>query len=600
MSNMRAVRATVYGALVAMLLTALFYSTFYNRFLGLRSGAGEFAGGDAIVHGIVPFRDYFTATPPLSQFKAGLLLWLFGDKLIVLRTAGMIERSLIALLVYLWLRRIARPAHAAFAAFATLVLSAGDLADPIASYNHDSMLFAILSGYLASFLLEWVRPIRFTVWMAIASGVAAGLSLMVKQTIGLGAVAAVPVVVAAMLWRRQSLRQALLWLASFAAGAAAPIGALLIWLARLGVLKTFLVQVFVKGPAAKAQNGGGDFITRALTVVGHSPRQLLPAAAGAAILVWLLLRATRWSEEPDAEQRPSWELLRVAVASTGCIVLGVVLSFERIGHAHVSWPVNMTILMCMGIAAVLAVGTWQLLWGSLSDRRAQAYLLAAVSFNTAFMLSLSFPVFPAMLLPGIGLLIAGGLAGGRGVGRLAIYAVVLMLCTNLMRMKLDSPFGFGSFAEGPVADATVASNQAKLKGIYLPEDEVQLVDGVAATVTANTTASDTIFTYPEMGIFYALTERRYPTETGSHNVDVVNDAMARSEAARLLANPPKVLIYLPETAEQLSAQEAMWRGGRRMGQREIIAAVETLADTYRLAGVYGTKGNESVFVYVRP
>ena len=85
---------------------------------------------------------------------------------------------------------------------------------------------AILSGYLASFLLEWVRPIRFTVWMAIASGVAAGLSLMVKQTIGLGAVAAVPVVVAAMLWRRQSLRQALLWLASFAAGAAAPIGAL--------------------------------------------------------------------------------------------------------------------------------------------------------------------------------------------------------------------------------------------------------------------------------------------------------------------------------------------------------------------------------------
>ncbi len=40
MSNMRAVRGTVYGALVAMLLTALFYSTFYNRFLGLRSGDG--------------------------------------------------------------------------------------------------------------------------------------------------------------------------------------------------------------------------------------------------------------------------------------------------------------------------------------------------------------------------------------------------------------------------------------------------------------------------------------------------------------------------------------------------------------------------------
>lgn len=600
MSNMRAVRGTVYGALVAMLLTALFYSTFYNRFLGLRSGAGEFAGGDAIVHGIVPFRDYFTATPPLSQFKAGLLLTLFGDKLIVLRTAGMVERGLIALLVYLWLRRIARPAHAAFAAFATLVLSAGDMADPIASYNHDSILFAILSGYLASFLVERVRPGRFTVGMAVASGVAAGLSLLVKQTIGMGAVVAVPVVVAAMLWRRQGLRQALLWLVAFAAGAAVPIGALLVWLERLGVLKTFLVQVFVKGPAAKAQNGGGDFVTRALTVVGHSPRQLLPAAVGAAVLVWLLLRATRWYEEPDEEQRPSWELFAIAVTGAGCVGLGIWLSFERVGHAHVSWPVNTTILMGMGIVAVLAVETGQLLWGTLSDRGAQVYLLAAVAFNTAFMLSLSFPVFPAMLLPGIGLLIAGGLAGSRGVGRLAIYAVVLVLCIDTVRMKMDSPFGFGSFSEGLVAAATVTSDQPKLKGIYLPEDEARLVDGVVATVEANTTASDTIFTYPEMGIFYALTERRYPTETGSHNVDVVNDAMARSEAARLLANPPKVLIYLPETAEQLRDQEAMWRGGRRMGQREIIAAVEGLADTYRLAGAYGTAGNESVFVYVRP
>jgi len=60
-----------------------------------------------------------------------------------------------------------------------------------------------------------------------------------------------------------------------------------------------------------------------------------------------------------------------------------------------------------------------------------------------------------------------------------------------------------------------------------------------------------------------------------------------------------VLIYLPETEQQLRDQEAMWRGGRRMGQREMIAAVEALADTYRLAGVYATAGNESVLVYVR-
>ncbi len=600
MSKMRVMRRTVSGSLVAMLLTALFYSTFYNRFLGLRSGDGEFAGGDLFVRGILPFRDYFATSPPFSQFKAGVLLTVFGDKLIVLRTAGLMERSLIALVLYLWLRRLVRPAHAAFAAFATLVLSAADLADPIASYNHDSMFFAILSGYLASFLLESVRSNKFTIWMAVASGAAAGLSLLVKQTVGLGAVVAVPVVVAAILWSRQSVRQALLWLFPFGVGAAVPVGALMAWLASLGVLKIFLVQVFVKGPAAKAQGGGGDFLTRALMVVGHSPRQFLIAGAGAAVLVWLLLRAVRSSAETADDDGPGWEMLAMAVAGAASSLLGVLLSFRRIGQPHLSWSANTTILMCLGIVAVLAVGTWRLVSRSLNDRQAQMYLLAAVAFNTAFMLSLSFPVFPAMLLPGIGLLIAGGLAGSRGVGRLAVYAVALMLCTNVTRAKLDLPFGFGSYGDGRVADATVRSDEPKLKGIYLTPAEERLVDGVAATVRANTTAADTIFAYPEMGIFYALNERRFPTATGSHNVDVVNDTMARTEAQRLLANPPKVLIYLPETAEQLRQQETMWRSGRPMGQREIIAAVETLAKRYRLEGVYPSPGNQSVLVYVPP
>jgi len=601
MHKLRARQTTIIGALVAVVLTALFYSLFYNRFIGLRSGSGEFGGGDAIVRGILPYRDYFTATPPFNQFKAGVLLTLFGDKLIVLRTSGLIERSVIALIVYLWLRRLAQPAHAAMAAFATLVLSAGDVTDPIASYNHDSLLFAILSGYLASFLLERVRPARFTIWMAIASGLAAGFSLLTKQTIGLGAVVAVPLVVAAIIWRRQTLRQALLTLVSFGIGAAVPIGALLAWLASLHVLRTFLIQIFVKGPAAKAQNGGGDFVTRALLVMGHSPRQLLPAAFGAAILVWLLQRAYRSSSHREFGEGPAWEMLAVAVAGAASIGLGVLLSFRHIGQAHASWPTNTIFLAGIGVLTLLGIGTWQLLSGSINDRQAQVYLFAAVSFNTAFMLSLSYPLFPAMLLPGIGLLFVGGLAGSSGPARMAIYAVIVLLCTDLVRIKLDEPFGFGSFVEGSVATATFSPASPMLKGIYLPEATVRLVDGVVATVAANTTPADTIFTYPEMGIFYTITNRKYPTETGSHNVDVVNDAMARSEAARLLANPPKVLIYLPETEKQARAEELLWRGGHRMGQRDIIAAVETLAKKYRLAGIYPTLPvNQNIYVYVRP
>ncbi len=600
MGKARAWRGTLAGALVAMVLTALFYSLFFNRFLGLRSGNGEFGGGDAIVHGILPFRDYFATSPPFNQLKAGLLLKIFGDKLIVLRTSGMIERSVIALIVYLWLRRLARPAHAAIAAFATLVISAGDGSDPIASYNHDCMLFAILSGYLAGFVLERIRSNRFTVWIAIASGAAAGFSLLTKQTIGLGAVVAVPLVVAAILWRRQGLRRTFLWLFPFGLGVAVPVGALLVWLARLHVLRTFLFQDFIQGPAAKAQNGG-DFVTRALMVADFSPRQCLVAAAGTAILLWFLLRGCRSSASQGESDGPAWEMLAVALAGATSIGLGVVVTYHHIGHSHPSWPTNAIIVTCIGIMVLLFVGTWQLLAGTLDDQRTQVYLFAAVSFNIAFMLSLSYPVFAAMLLPGLGLLIAGGLSGSRGLARLAIYAVVLLTCADLVRLKLEVPFGFGGLTDGPVETATFASDQPKLEGIYLPEATIRLVDGVAAAVAANTAPSDTIFTYPEMGIFYALTEHKYPTESGSHNVDVVNDALASSEARRLLASPPKVLIYMPETEAQLLGGEHMFRHGHRMGQRDIIAAVESLAKRYRLAGIYSTlPANQNIYVYVRP
>jgi Dolichyl-phosphate-mannose-protein mannosyltransferase len=598
MEKTRSKRMAVTGAALAMVLTAVFFSLFFNRFSGVRSGDGEYVGGYTILHGSMPFRDYFTTSPPLNQFKSGILLSLFGENLIVSRTAGMVERSLIALLLYLWLLRLFRPSYAALAAFATLVISTADFADPIASYNHDSIFLAMLSGYLASFALNRNRPTRPLVWTSFAAGIAAGLSLLTKQTIGMGAVVAVPLVVTVILWRLQSFHRAISWLAAFAGGAAVPVGALLLWIASLGSLKVFLIAIFIKGPAAKAQNGGGDFVTRAIHLGLLSPRPMILAVCGALVAAWLIVRSRGQRSEQDS---PHWEMPAVAVLGLACLALGVLFSVRHWGEVHASWPMNMIFLTAVAVVFLLILGTWQLLKRTQSERQAQIYLFAAVSFNIAFMLSLSYPMFSAMLLPGFGLIVAGSLAGSSRLGQLAVCVVVFLVCIDTVRLKLDKPFGFGSFSDGPVATATVPSDQTKLQGIRLPANTARLVDGVAHIVAANSTPADTIFTYPEMVLFYALTDRKWPTQSASHNVDVINDAFAREEAARLLQNPPKVIIYLPETEAQLRAQEVAWRNGNRMGQRDIIAAVETLARSYRLAGDYPTTPeNQDIYVYVRP
>jgi hypothetical protein len=593
-------RMVATGGILAMVLTIAFFSLFFNRFVGLRSGGGEFTGGYILAHGSVPFRDYYATSPPLNQFKSALLLSVFGEKLIVSRTAGMLERGLIALLLYLWLLRVCRPAYAAVASFATLVISTADFADPVASYNHECIFFAMLSGYIASFVLDRNRSARSIGWIGLAAGIAAGLSLLTKQTIGLGAVVAVPLVVVAILWRLQTLSRAVIWLMAFAVGAGLPIGALLVWLARLGALKAFLVAIFIKGPAAKAQHGGGDFVTRAIHVGLIGPRPMLLAVCAALIAVWLLMRSRSSHSDPEQDE-PHWEMAASAVFGIVSLVLGVLFSFRHWGEVHRSWPLNMIFLTAVAIIFILIVGSWQLLKGTQTDRQAQIYLFAAVSFNIAFMLSLSFPMFSPMLLPGFGLIFAGSLVGSNRLGRLVVCAIVLLVCVDTVRLKLDIPFGFSFFAEGPVATATVRSNQTMLKGMLLPAATVNLVDGVANIVASNTTPADKIFVFPEMAIFYALTDRRWPTQTASHNVDTVNDTMASEEAVTLLQNPPKVIIYLPKTEEQSRTEEAVWRNGHRMGQRDIADAIETLAKSYHLAGVYPTlPENQNVYVYVRP
>jgi hypothetical protein len=55
------------GATASCAVTLCFFLLYWNRFAGLRSGNGSFNGGMNFLSGILPYRDYFTAGPPLNQ-----------------------------------------------------------------------------------------------------------------------------------------------------------------------------------------------------------------------------------------------------------------------------------------------------------------------------------------------------------------------------------------------------------------------------------------------------------------------------------------------------------------------------------------------------
>jgi hypothetical protein len=206
-----------------------------------------------------------------------------------------------------------------------------------------------------------------------------------------------------------------------------------------------------------------------------------------------------------------------------------------------------------------------------------------------------------MIYPALGLLVAATLHHSSRARSYIVFAVSSVLLFAITCEKLNNPHGFHEFREPAVRLANTYSTLPELRGLRLPETTVRFIDGTVRIIQQYSRPSDTIFVYPELGVFYNLAERHYPTATDSHNLDVVNDDFARSEAATLLRARPAVIVYYQQPEWSLRSDETLWRGGHRSGQRDLIAAIETLTKQYRLAARFPVPPNEfDVLVYVRP
>ena len=588
--------ALVAGAAITAALTLVFFLLYWNRFVGLRSGDWSFSLGLAWLEGKLPYRDYFCIAPPLNFMKSALVLKLFGAKMIALRGFAVFERVLLALTLYFWLARLFRQGNAAAAAVVAVAVSAGDGSDPLSSYNHDTILWTVAAGLLASYALDGRRA-RMIAGLGLLSGICTALGLCTKQTIGVGATVGIPVTCAILLWRLDGVRKAGAFIAGFSAGWAIPIGALFVWLASYGQAGTFLQEAFVRGPQAKSL-GGNQFLARTLDVATSAWPAVVTGIL-ALLAVWRVVRRSSGARDRCETSTP-WAWIPITALGAAAILSATVLSHGASG-IFLLLPMAAIYFVYLACPIIGIECGWLALTGTITRRQAQFCLFAAVSFVVAFMLSLSFPVVQVMVIPGLGFLIAAALDGCAPARRWIGFGFCALLLFTETCTRLEVPHRFEGFSELPAREATARSQLPEMSGFLLPPGMARLIDGAVSIVRENTKPGDTIFTYPGLGLFYSLTGRSWPTLSGDENIDVVNDSIAREEARTLLKSRPKVIIYCRQPEDYLEVEERLWRNGRPSGQRDIIAALETLIGSYRLAGTFeGAFTERTVLVYVRP
>jgi Dolichyl-phosphate-mannose-protein mannosyltransferase len=589
-------RDEVWPLFFLLSLAAIFFFSYFNRFAGLRSGDGEYSGGLAFLAGRLPYRDYYTAGPPLNPMKSALILAIFGKTLLVTRLVAVVERLAIAALLYAWLRRIFSSWASAIAALVTIIVSAGDHTDPLASYNHDAIFFAMLCGLLACLSLEDRRRRQVLIFAALA-GVAAGFSSLTKQTVGLGSAVAVLVLGAVAVLRLHGVKRSAGWALAYLGGFAVPVLALGIYLYRLGLLRSCLTMLFVSGPSAKA-SAPHAFLGRELAVAADNPAWVIPALIAVVLsarAVWGAVKDEKLQEDrPPIRWLILWLVALLIIGSAMALDLTKLPALNDFSKCSVYYT-----LVAGSVLGIVAIG-YGLRSGRAEERIWQILLFAGVGWSVAVTLSLSWPAFEAMALPGLGLLIAAALEGSRHWGRRFLCLVLTAMVFLAVREKLDLPFSFDHQDELAVRLATQTSAEPLLRGMRLPPETVRLLDETVSTMRTKAGVGDTVFTYPEMGLLYALSGRNPPTWSGSHNIDVVPDSFAREEAERILRARPAVILYARPSETDLRLEEKVWRNGRPSGQRDIVSALDKLVTDYQLVDTFCLQsGDNPIRLYVR-
>lgn len=591
-ANGAAVR--LWGAVLVGVLAGVYTSLYWNRFLAPSAGATSFWAAEQILNGRMPYRDFLFLTTPLHALKTALLIHWFGDRLVVPRFEAAAERTVLAVLLYFWLLKVVRPAAALTGAMVAIFIFAGDAVDSLADYHHDAVFWAVGGGFAASVYLTCEEP-RRRWWIAIAAGLLCGLAFITKQTAGAGVTGAVGCAVGILEYRRRGIRGAGAFVGPFGAAFLAPLAIFLAWLWRGQALDSLWACMFMtstsKGPY-------GQVFTRLLRqTYGIFP---VTAAATPALAYFTLKAHARAGVD-----RPG--LLAGSAACFACVValawVSVRTGWFWPGSEPYAWPkphqspplAPPTVLYLLihwstialavtGGAFIFIHHTVRLCRKGLDSRGEQIWLMAAVSFGVAYMLSLSWALYCPMAVPGTALVCAlalDRLLRARRMYAWVVFGAAMSLSYASAGSKYMKPYSWIAWVEPRVTAATHESKLPQLAGLRISEPTLSIVENVTELVNTYTPPGGTLLVYPYFPLFYSLTGRQPATYVFNHYIDVCPDRLCRIDAAAIELKPPDAIVYMVEDDAELAKEERVFRSGLHCASRDVAAAIERLAPGYR-------------------
>jgi hypothetical protein len=160
-----------------------------------------------------------------------------------------------------------------------------------------------------------------------------------------------------------------------------------------------------------------------------------------------------------------------------------------------------------------------------------------------------------------------------GLGKIFIVFFCISFCLMLVETKYERPYFWWNITSPDIrSQLQTTVNLPLLRGMYMPADNIKLLEEVSAEISAGSKPGESVLVFPNTPIFYLLTDRKSPGKAPIHWFDVLTDQMAIKEAEAIRENPPKVIVYLDLGPSVWQAHELLFRNGKPSGQRKIVEA----------------------------
>jgi hypothetical protein len=568
------------GLIVTLFIIAVYNLIFYNRYLPVTEGWFS-VYAVSMLHGQVPYRDFYLLLPPLYTLKLAAFIHFFGESIIALRIMGIILILAMAATLFLIFSRYFSSYVAAFVSIVAIIYYQSRNEHITYDFTQFLTFYALLSAYLLIVAMETTKdpgvPDLKSYGLFFASGVSAALMILTKQSNGalIFLFLLLPFVVAAI---RLGPRFTLVRAGLFLFGAAVPVVIVCAWLFYEGALYPFWHQVFSDAVSTKGTLGVILFSwTKPFLDTGFVNR--IGALSFFVVLLvyaeFVLRRLIAGRRLPMA--RATYFYYPGIVLLMGLAIF-IPLFYPSFAPARFGWKLMRNAhFVAAGAAAVFFV--MHLADFTLGKATSPGlFVVSAFSMGLVFGNGTSAGVTQISLFLPLGLLLCYLLFAPSFLSSVQIIVIALSFiftCT-MASAKFAHPYDWWQVSEPDIRTATVKPGVAGLGGFVLSPTTANAFATVTSIIKAHTTGKDAVFTFPNIPIFYLLTDRWPKTKAKVHWFDFLSDAEARKDAALLRDNPPKIIVNLELPEDVWRDHEILFRGGKTMGQREILRAIDEL------------------------